>query len=578
MSGGPGGYGRGGGKGFMRRDPRAGDVPPPGDSLSTGMDVMDEGPTVLPGAPEPEKEPPKWRATFPPHWEGEAPLVTLYDGDPSKSSEAHLTEAVKVVHNMLPHDREPLEKYKLNPGKIFEDVVGISNYEVTNIIRVQNKLRWAMGMALYGVYELEEYPILRVYHGCTEKSAQNICEFGFRAAPAERSLWGKGIYSSAFLWEALAYGRPHPLTGEQTVIVARLTTGPKAIGTANQDDAGRNSDDKEILTTTNPNETIFCAKYECQMVASYRVTFKYRADIPHTEVHDKFVKMWHPHIFHMFIKTKSQPATAPSGPNSLQESNGFKVGDAVVLNTPCYKQFAFAKHKQGKIVKIIVTQLGSPNQQNRFMIQLDDRTLDTQITAAYWPPISATRWGGQGGDTVIAALSVGIKKVDPASGAASRLAGFAASQMAAAGTSVQQAVVVTWEPTWKDKHTRKTPKPFVHFQVGDRVYISKNLGLGIFNRCFNKKGTIKAIFKGGDGGNVHFCIELDDYLEGIHIKMNCRKQAWKFPGQEDNTNSKFQGQGHDTATWLVVTSGFVEKLDVGGAAVGVAVGQKRKAD
>ena len=204
------------------------------------------------------------------------------------------------------------------------------------------------------------------------------------------------------------------------------------------------------------------------------------------------------------------------------------------------KQFAFAKQKQGKIVKIIVTQLGSPQQQNRFMIQLDDRTLDTQIIAAYWPPISAPKWGGQGGDTVIAALSVGIKKVDPASGAASRLASFAASQMAAAGTSVQQAVVVTQGPTWKDEHTRKIPKPFVKFQLNDQVYISKDKGMGIFNRCVNKRGTIKAIFKhGGEGGNVFFCIELDDRAERDFIEKNCGKQTFRFLGQPSNSNSKF---------------------------------------
>jgi len=372
-------------------------------------------------------------------------------------------------------------------------------------------------------------------------------------------MFGKGVYSTRNVWEAIAYAAPDEL-GNQTFLVAWLARGPTAVGSIDQTDFGMTPEGKEINTLTSPSGTILCAQYENQLMVGYRVTLNYCKERQHTEEHFKVVGIYHPIISNSYVR----PPPAPTPIPDLKESNGFKVGDKVVLNRSCSdKVFAFAKGQSGTIAKIIRT--GSPSQPTiRFMIKLDDRNHDAAIKAGYSQAVdAATRWTDTE-DTWIAAVLKGIQKVDPASGAA-------ASQMAAAASSAQQAVVVTWEPTWQDDHTRKTPKPFVTFQVDDRVYISKNIGLGIFNCCFKKEGTIKAIFKGGDGGNVHFCIEFDDYLEGIHIKMNCRKQAWKFPGQEDNTNSKFQGQGHDTATWLVVTSGFVEKLDA-------AVGEKRKAD
>ena len=192
-------------------------------------------------------------------------------------------------------------------------------------------------------------------------------------------------------------------------------------------------------------------------------------------------------------------------------------------------------------------------------------------------------WADQGGDTVIAALCTGIKKVDPSSGGAARLARFAASQMAAAGSSVQQAAagssaqqaaVVTWQPIWQPEYIRTRDKVRVLFQVDTRVCISSphQTGLGIFNRFFGKKGTIKAIFKSGERGNVHFCIELDDPVAREFIEKNCQQQTFAFPKQSSNTHPEFPGQ--NTASWLVVTSGYIEKLDVAGA----AVGQKRKAD
>ena len=562
-----------------------------------GREGMEERAAVLPGAPEPAKEPDGYfRVDYPPHWEGDFPEVTLYDGDPSNSSESRLAEAIKVVHAMLPDDRKPLEDYQLIPKKIFEDFIALGNYDVRSIVRIQNRQRWAMGLAFNGVYK-NKHPILRVYHGCTDDSAQNICKVGFRAAPSERSAYGQGVYSAGNIWEALAYAKPHALTEQQTAVVARLVTGPKAIGKTGRSDAGYNSDGEEILTTTNPRETYFCAKFEDQMVATYRVTFKYREDIPHTEAHQKCVRMWHPYIYDKYIRNGSRPAQ-PSGLMFLHDKDGFTVGDAVELTTPCYKQFAFAKQKRGKIVKIIVTQLGSPHQQNRFMIQLDDRAFDLQIIAAY--AAGATRWAGQG-DTLIAALSVGIKKVSQASGGASRLANFLASQLvaaaspaqlaaagisaqpaaagssvqqAAAGGSAQQAVVVAWEPLWQKEYIRTRDKVRVLFEVDTRVQISSphNKGLGIFNRFFGEKGTIKAIFQRGKGGNVHFCIELDDPVAREFIENNCHRQGFRFIQQSSNSNPKFPGQ--NTASWLVVTGGFIEKLDVAGAAAGV----KRKAE
>ena len=553
----------------MRRDP-TNDVPPLADDLAPGMNPM-EGAVVLPRAPERAES---RKSPFPTMWEGEEKEVVLYNGDLSKCTKEHSAETVRALRRMLPSPVgtspvwKGLEYYQENPEDLFRDMVHLANYKVVQVVRIQNQKRYQLWAAHIDAYEIEMADTVKVYHGTTGPAAQSICNTGFRGGFCKRGMFGKGVYSTRNVWEALAYAAPDEL-GNQTFLVAYLARGPTALGSIDQTDFGMTPEGKEINTLTSPSGTILCAQYENQLMVGYRVTLNYCNERQHTEEHFKVVGIYHPTIFNSYVR----PPLASESIPDLKKSNGFEVGDKVVLNRSCSdKVFAFAKGQSGTIAKIIRT--GSPSQPTiRFMIKLDDRNHDAAIKAGYSQAVdAATRWTDTE-DTWIAAVLKGIQKVDPASGAASRLASFAASQMAAAGSSAQQPVVVTWTPIWQTEYSRRRDKERVLFEVDTRVHISSphNKGLGIFNRFFGEKGTIKAIFKGGDGGNVHFCIELDDHLEGIHIKMNCRKQAWKFPGQEDNTNSKFQGQGHDTATWLVVTSGFVEKLDA-------AVGEKRKAD
>jgi hypothetical protein len=79
---------------------------------------------------------------------------------------------------------------------------------------------------------------------------------GFRNAASQRAKFGKGIYAAANVWEALAYAQPETHSLVQTFLVADLWQGPSRVGHENMIDFGQNASAKQILTTTNPEETI----------------------------------------------------------------------------------------------------------------------------------------------------------------------------------------------------------------------------------------------------------------------------------------------------------------------------------
>ena len=112
-------------------------------------------------------------------------------------------------------------------AKVVQRIEESSNYEVFSVSRVQNIPRAGMHGAFKSFYNIKN--TRTVYHGTTLTSAASISKAGFRVACSQRSKFGKGIYTSSNVWEALAYAEPAPDT-TQTFLVVDLLQGPTTLG------------------------------------------------------------------------------------------------------------------------------------------------------------------------------------------------------------------------------------------------------------------------------------------------------------------------------------------------------------
>jgi hypothetical protein len=181
-------------------------------------------------------------------------------------------------------------------SKLVECIADSSTYKVLSITRLQNLARYSMHKQLgrgYGIRSARQ-----VYHGTTKASASTIAKVGFRNAVSQRALFGKGIYAAANVWEALAYAEPEAYSNVQTFLVADLLQGPTRVGHEQMIDFGRDLSNEQILTATNPQETIFCAAYENQLYAHYSITVRFLAEREHLPSARKIVGGWyHPAVW-----------------------------------------------------------------------------------------------------------------------------------------------------------------------------------------------------------------------------------------------------------------------------------------
>ena len=177
--------------------------------------------------------------------------------------------------------------------EVVEGISQSSNYSVTHMVRVQNIQRAEMHSDFKQHYAIEN--TITVYHGTTEESAVNISKTGFRGACSMRSKFGKGTYTTSNIWEALAYAQPDPLDGnKQTFLVVCLLVGPTTIGSVEMVDFGNDECGQQILTTTNPEGTIFCASYGDQLLATYRITIQFN-DLCHTtDAMKQMIRIYNP--------------------------------------------------------------------------------------------------------------------------------------------------------------------------------------------------------------------------------------------------------------------------------------------
>jgi hypothetical protein len=193
-----------------------------------------------------------------------------------------LTETFSLQHHVCSDIKQLMNQITYN-----------SNYSVENVTRVMNKKHYRMQQSFAETYGIK--CSRTVYHGTSQAGAKSIQTVGFKASAGRRSKFGKGIYSSPVVWEAVGYSKPYH-DARQVFFVVEMLQGPTALGSEEQLDFGVDDNGEEILTLKNPEETILCASKENQMLATYRITVRYMFENPFLLRHRECVRVVHPDI------------------------------------------------------------------------------------------------------------------------------------------------------------------------------------------------------------------------------------------------------------------------------------------
>jgi hypothetical protein len=114
-------------------------------------------------------------------------------------------------------------------AQLREIIAEKSNFEVREVVRVRNKCTKGMHDQFKTSFNIKQTTLS--YHGT--EHADLICEVGFRGAASRRAKYGKGIYSSPNVWQALSYATPTK-EGYLTFLVVELHLGPMALGRQDQ--------------------------------------------------------------------------------------------------------------------------------------------------------------------------------------------------------------------------------------------------------------------------------------------------------------------------------------------------------
>jgi hypothetical protein len=272
----------------------------------------------------------------------------------SSSIESHARECKKVISEAFSSCVNGLkDTSQCSIAKVIEIVSTASNYEVQDVTRIQNRPLQGIHSDFKRRYSIKNERT--VFHGTTHDVALSISKSGFLGAASKRSKFGKGIYVSSNAWEALAYAEPDKSL-QQTLLVVNLLQGPTALGHQDQVDFGFDQDGKQILTLTNPENTIFCASRDSQLSAHYRITVRYLSCRSHTAAQQSVVKIYHPTVWRT-IKglgfSSCPPAlAAPPAKFVLQSFSGFYVGDKVKIVNP-FKTHSFCHDQEGTIKQIV---------------------------------------------------------------------------------------------------------------------------------------------------------------------------------------------------------------------------------
>ena len=307
-------------------------------------------------------------------------------------------EVLAILMQMFPFCCTEFGDEEPNLPALLSIVQDKANYEIISVEHIQNDVRKSMRGHFELCYGVTTNRV--VYHGTSRASAESISKTGFRGAVCQRAKFGKGIYTSSSVWEALAYAEPSEKDWTQTVLIVNLAEGPKSTGTDGQVDFGTDEYGNEILTLTNPEGTIFCASREDQLHVMYRISVRHLTGRKHTPAHHNLVRIYHPTIWNR-IKGQTAPAVPPpvfsvppaagagGAPSAtagagverptkhavttgteIPTDSGFRKGDKVKL-TGMPQKFTVLNGQEGEITMIV--HLG---RFSRILVELDNANDD----------------------------------------------------------------------------------------------------------------------------------------------------------------------------------------------------------
>jgi hypothetical protein len=344
--------------GFEEGQPQSSWCPP-----ESHDDGMPNGVSKEPDEGDQMQTPSNSKMPVPDSWEGGEQLeVVIYakakEQAHGNSYKPHVRESAQVLARAFGMTRG-MDDVQPSLAEVLTDITSNANYEVVEVVRIQNPQRYSMYMFFKQTYDIPGARI--VYHGTTRSSAASIATTGFRGAVSQRAKYGKGIYCSSNVWEALPYAEPEQPTLTQTFLVVDMLQGPTKLGWQDQVDFGVDSQKREILTTTNPESTIFCAKYENQLLATYRITVRFLADRQHTTTHYDTVRMYHPTIWKIIKEQKAtvghQSIQGPPAkkqkrvPRDFTDYKGIENGAVVIVQQAC-RDYTFCNGFPATVMRI----------------------------------------------------------------------------------------------------------------------------------------------------------------------------------------------------------------------------------
>ena len=259
----------------------------------------------------------------------------------------------------------------LSHAEVLDRIYATSRVIVLDVVRVQNMPRSMLSNSFAKTYSLQDDPPKTMFHGTDGESARTISFRGFRGACSSRSKFGKGIYISNVVWQAIAYSPPDPRDNSQTFLVVKFLQGPTVLGTEGLIDFGTNAAGAQILTTTDESNTIFCASFSNQLLATYRIRVRFDTSAMFTEPQIALIEFFHPEIWQQHkqhvraqllanynpaLPAKAKPPPpAPGAPAvyiRLDTHAGITVGERVVIQNSWFLH-KFCDGKEGYVRAII---------------------------------------------------------------------------------------------------------------------------------------------------------------------------------------------------------------------------------
>lgn len=397
--------------------------------------------------------------------------------------------------------------------EILQKVAHSTNYEVVSVKRIQNLTRWGMHQDFAKRYEIKETPE-RLFHGTSHANARDVAQMGFRNAASRRAKYGKGIYSTKSIWEALIYADPDK-EWNQHFFVLDLLKGPSCVGYEHMTNFGYDDRGKQIITATDPVGNIHCAAYEDQLYAHYWVEVKYITKNSYTTSVKQAVPFYHLAIRNLINAQISNvapvvPQASQSGYAFLGAHMGFNTGQRVKYTKPAtvYSRF---QNEVGVITKIF-----NDTKQTWFFLELENLNMRNEVKK-----INTRPWYYWNGDQSWLRCTYDQMEYE-------------------IGSSRQKILFQQYN---------------VGLKVGDYVTVKY---LGKRYTGFNDtRGYIKQILKRGNG-HIEFFVELDSAdLRKMVYEIN------KVPWYDCKLNQSWL-RCHSMQVWAVATN----SVSTGSGAVG----------